>query len=743
MIGSSKSVWGFDPRSVPGCQLWLDGADASTVTGTTTVTQWRDKSGNARHLGVGSGTTSYSSNAIQLASSYMFVTSPVDLSKVTVFIVVKTSGGDNRTVFSGRPNTAADYDSLDGFGFYMDNQTAIRFHGQSANLSTFSVNTSTPQLFSFQSSGTSISGWLNGTSQSGGTLSSSRTSTAQGFAIGAAWGGSSYGNIVANASIYEILVYNSALTTSERQQVEGYLAHKWELSLSIPSTHPFYSIRPHLRTFQPIDVPGCQLWLDAADASTVVQSSGSISQWNDKSANALTATAVNNPTLVANVQNGLPGISLNGSNQYFNLGNNLNMGANQLYIFVVSKFNSTADGAIIGKSLYGGGVGRYSLLRLDSVLIPLAQGSGNGNDSGVNFDTNTSVRLLSMIWDRNTIVLYQNGTSVFSVDLSDSSNATNNNSLLIGAYQNGSGGVPPQGFYMNGYIYEILLYLTPTSSPITTTQRQQIEGYIAHKWGLSLSIPSTHPFKSFPPASLPFSPRNISGVALWLDAADQSSMTLSGSSVTQWNDKSGRGFNAATPAGTNPPVYNSTTKELQFVAANTNVLRIAQGFGDALVGTTYSIFFLGRRTVASGYHFFLGSTADGGGRVLLMTGFFDNTMHTNVYDSAFSSSITTYTSPDPVRLYCYEVQSSSLATHILNGTQIGSGTQNYTLTSFANPELGRRYGATLHTFNLSEMIAFSPALTTSQRQQVEGYLAHKWGLSASLPATHPYKKFPT
>jgi hypothetical protein len=225
-----------------------------------------------------------------------------------------------------------------------------------------------------------------------------------------------------------------------------------------------------------------------------------------------------------------------------------------------------------------------------------------------------------------------------------------------------------------------------------------------------------------------------------LDAADASTVTLSGSNVTQWNDKSGKGFNATTPAGTNSPTYLPATKELQFVDTNTNVLRIAQGFGDALVGTTYSIFFLGRRTAASGFHFFLGSTGNFGGRVLLMIGFFDNTMQTNVYDSAFNSSITTYTSPDPVRLYCYEVQSSSLATHILNGTQIGSNTQNYTLTSFANPELGRRYGQTFHTFNLSEMIAFSPALTTSQRQQIEGYLAHKWGLigpSSTSPLLFP------
>ena len=27
----------------------------------------------------------------------------------------------------------------------------------------------------------------------------------------------------------------------------------------------------------------------------------------------------------------------------------------------------------------------------------------------------------------------------------------------------------------------------------------------------------------------------------------------------------------------------------------------------------------------------------------------------------------------------------------------------------------------------------------TERQKIEGYLAHKWGLAANLPADHPYK----
>ena len=40
-----------------------------------------------------------------------------------------------------------------------------------------------------------------------------------------------------------------------------------------------------------------------------------------------------------------------------------------------------------------------------------------------------------------------------------------------------------------------------------------------------------------------------------------------------------------------------------------------------------------------------------------------------------------------------------------------------------------------------EYIFYNSVLSTSQRQQVEGYLAWKWGLQSNLPSTHAYAKF--
>ncbi len=46
---------------------------------------------------------------------------------------------------------------------------------------------------------------------------------------------------VSNFELGEMLLYNSPLSQSDREQIEGYLATKWNLQSSLPSSHPYYS----------------------------------------------------------------------------------------------------------------------------------------------------------------------------------------------------------------------------------------------------------------------------------------------------------------------------------------------------------------------------------------------------------------------------------------------------------------------------------------------------------------------
>ena len=86
----------------------------------------------------------------------------------------------------------------------------------------------------------------------------------------------------------------------------------------------------------------------------------------------------------------------------------------------------------------------------------------------------------------NQTATVNGGTFAGPVSQSYSSGTT----TVIGAY-----GVSNFAYY-NGYLYEILFY----NSILTTSQRQQVEGYLAWKWGLRSSLPGGHPYINFPPS---------------------------------------------------------------------------------------------------------------------------------------------------------------------------------------------------------------------------------------------------
>ena len=46
------------------------------------------------------------------------------------------------------------------------------------------------------------------------------------------------------AEVAELVVFNEVLSTSDRQKIESYLAHKWGLSSLMPNSHPFKSASP-------------------------------------------------------------------------------------------------------------------------------------------------------------------------------------------------------------------------------------------------------------------------------------------------------------------------------------------------------------------------------------------------------------------------------------------------------------------------------------------------------------------
>ena len=57
-------------------------------------------------------------------------------------------------------------------------------------------------------------------------------------------------------------------------------------------------------------------------------------------------------------------------------------------------------------------------------------------------------------------------------------------------------------------------------------------------------------------------------LALWLDAADADTITLNGSNVSQWDDKSGNGRNVSQAVAAQQPAYDAVNKIITFDGSN-------------------------------------------------------------------------------------------------------------------------------------------------------------------------------
>ncbi len=265
--------------------------------------------------------------------------------------------------------------------------------------------------------------------------------------------------------------------------------------------------------FNPTSIPGCMLWLDANDpaGTGIPPASGStLSTWKDKSSNGFSGTAVNSPVYLANIQNRQAVIRLNGTNQYINFGNVLNLGTNSLSIFVITKFDTTNETGIVGKTAYAAANMRWALWYGKSGVGSTVTGVQNiyqddAQTGSSIVSTNpatigTQYNMYSYGTNRNNFLLNLNGSLAQTATITGTpTNFSTSYNLLVGAYADSGGLNPRATMYLNGDIGEILVYF----SALTTFQLQQVEGYLAWKWGLQGNLPAAHPFRTAPPFGTP------------------------------------------------------------------------------------------------------------------------------------------------------------------------------------------------------------------------------------------------
>jgi hypothetical protein len=518
----------FSPTQLAGMQLWLDASDDATITRSgANVTGWTDKNTPAKTTTVSANRPTIVTGSLNSLNTVRFTATSQNTVTASLATAIGTGPVSMITLWKA-PDSLATY-SVNGIGLPTGTNLGMGFNNigfynifeYGGTQATYTLGANVWVIEAGQRQLGTIYLSVNGNPPST-TAANTTNFTNTTMALG---GGAGF---YATGEVAESIFYNTVITPFERQEVEGYLAWKWGLQTSLPTSHPFYTARPLSNSvFSPTMFSSMQFWLDASQL-TGLTNGQAMTTWVDRSSNAYTGTAVNSPTYQTNVLNSLPVVRLNGSTQYFNFGDVLDIGTSPgITIFaIVSYDSSSGDGNIISKSLRGPGFSRWAVGRFSNNMILLL---GSSYDTSVapeatNADTTTGFRMVEASWDRTNMILYKNGTSVGTNTLSDSGNFTSANSLFVGVYNDGTGTAPFSTSYLDGDVAEILVYMRP----LATQDRQTVEGYLAWKWGLQNNLATTHPYYNNNPGAVTTYNIVTDSLILYLDPGNSASYPGSG-----------------------------------------------------------------------------------------------------------------------------------------------------------------------------------------------------------------------
>jgi uncharacterized protein YjdB len=237
--------------------------------------------------------------------------------------------------------------------------------------------------------------------------------------------------------------------------------------------------------------------------------------------------------------------------------------------------------------------------------------------------------------------------------------------------------------------------------------------------------------------------------ALWLDANDPATITTSGSNVTAWADKSGnnRAVTQTTP-GRQPALTTLGGRN----ALSLNGNRWLGNTTNSLTGTgTYSgsfnVFYAGARGTNGGVVLTeRSSTLVAASQWVTLSGtYYLSSDGANIGSNHEFSAATFGRFTSAGGVVAHQHVPGARDNVWLNGTSeaVTTGTAS-NISGGTGFRIGRREATVGQNWDgsLGEVIASTAALTTTDRQILEGYLAHKWGTQATLPADHPYRNAP-
>ena len=240
-----------------------------------------------------------------------------------------------------------------------------------------------------------------------------------------------------------------------------------------------------------------------------------------------------------------------------------------------------------------------------------------------------------------------------------------------------------------------------------------------------------------------WTPANLSTQS-WYDGAEASTVTVSAGAVSQWADKSGNGWHLSA-SGTAQPTYGTETinghNALVFDGVNDTLSTSTNPFGTTI--SNAAIFMVvNLKTLADSTLFSLsGDSLDvrrwQGHVPWGMTVYFD-AGHAQVPNRVTWASDFTANQVILIEFYCSAVD--NVQEVWINGTLKTSDATGHSVTPIgAKMWLGSGPAEVYDNCAIGECIIINGTVPSTSREKIEGYLAHKWGLSANPPGAHPYK----
>ena len=712
-----------------GLQLWYDAADPNgtgvTPTAQTTISTWVDKSGNGRNAAV-TGTFTVIPNTMNglpvvsmtnpayWASNYATAT----VNGATVFPTYFNVISVYRVITNVNYNTPWAYTTPNLMGYPLDQYNDNRYINSGANGSSYNISAAYGTVLVSQLFNSNYAEYLNG-STTASLTSGPPNSQATLFKIG-----TRYDNFTTfYGYMCEIIAYNTQMTTANQQTLEGYLAWKWGIQGNLPAAHPYKYVNPLAPTNVPFSLTsGLQLWLDAS--SLTLANGAVVSSWPTSGGTPYTFTS-SNATYLKNAQNGLGVVSFAAGQS--GIVSNFALGTTQTMFMLTYAVGQTSSAVFLEHSALVNSNPGFLLWTGNAANYGINAGGGLVYVNGANVTVaNTWMLLEGMNPDAsnsNQMSFYLNGA------LYASGTAQSGSTVTSTLYFNN-----PDRVSQPSYLAELLIY----NAALTASQRQQVEGYLAWKWGIQSSLPATHMYRYINPSAPITIPYSLtSGLQLWLDASTLHA--ANGAVVSNW----------PTVAGT---PYTFTSSNATYVANAQNGRGVVYfGAGQSgtvanfVLGQTQTIFMLtyavGQGTASlflehgpnensnPGLYLYSG----GGQNYALNTGSGQLSVNTGNVTTANVWQLIEGMNPDPAN-------SNQMAFYV-NGALSATGTTQSGTTTVTNTLYFNNAGRVSYACYLAEILIYNVALNGAQRQQVEAYLMYKWGLQSSLPAGHLFKAF--